>query len=87
VALLVGSFASAPVVASRPIEAPPYHARSTQPLFDEPFEVRRSASEGQLKKTASGGATRPRGSSRIDRIAMARAGEFRDNEFSRWGAR
>jgi hypothetical protein len=32
-------------------------------------------------------AGRSSGSARIDRIAMARASDFRDNEFSRWGAR
>jgi hypothetical protein len=47
---------------------PLLRARSTQPLFDEPF-------------------TRSSGSSRVDRIAMARASDFRENEFSRWGAR
>jgi hypothetical protein len=30
---------------------------------------------------------RSSGSARIDRIAMARASDFRENEFSRWGAR
>ena len=45
------------------------HARSTQPLFHEPF-------------TRLGGE-----SARIDRMAMARAGDLRDNEFARWGVR
>ncbi len=45
-------------------------ARSTQPLFDEPF---RAGAEG--------------GSARIDRIAVARATDFRENRFKRWGVR
>ena len=44
-------------------------ARSTQPLFREPFPV-------------EGGE-----SARIDRIALARASDFRDNQFARWGVR
>jgi hypothetical protein len=44
-------------------------ARSTAPLFHEPFP--------------RSGAT----SSRVDRIALARARDLRDNEFSRWGVR
>ena len=43
-------------------------ARTTQPLFDEPFRT---------------GET----SARIDRIASARAGDFRDNRFTKWGVR
>jgi hypothetical protein len=71
VALVVGSLESEapPSAASAAVaSAPMIRARSTQPLFDQPFE-------------------RSSGSSRIDRIAMARASDFRENEFSRWGAR
>jgi hypothetical protein len=49
-------------------EAPLAKARSTQPLFDEPFKA------GEM-------------SARIDRIAMARASEYRDNRFAKWGVR
>jgi hypothetical protein len=52
------------------VTSPPLaEARSTQPLFRDPFPAR-------------GGE-----SARIDRIAMARASDFRDNEYSRWGVR
>ena len=44
------------------------HARSTQPLFNEPFKA---------------GET----STRIDRIAVARAADYRDNRFAQWGVR
>ena len=43
-------------------------ARTTQPLFSEPFKA---------------GET----SARIDRIASARASDFRDNRFTKWGVR
>jgi hypothetical protein len=91
VALVVGSStereASAPTASlvASPSKAP-FRARSTQPLFDEPFEPPRVAA-------AAGGPTtvamrsRSSGSARIDRIATARASDFRENEFSRWGAR
>lgn len=49
-------------------EIPLARARSTAPLFGEPFK---------------GGDA----SARIDRIAMARAGDFRDNRFAKWGVR
>ena len=49
-------------------EAPLAKARSTQPLFDEPFKA---------------GET----SARIDRIAMARASDYRNNRFAKWGVR
>jgi hypothetical protein len=49
-------------------EAPLAKARSTQPLFDEPFRA---------------GET----SARIDRIAIARASDYRDNRFAKWGVR
>jgi hypothetical protein len=59
------------VVTSAPVhgtEAPLAKARSTQPLFSEPFKP---------------GET----SARIDRIASARASDFRDNRFTKWGVR
>jgi len=46
--------------------------RSTQALWDEPFA-----------KPLSRGAA----SARIDRIAMARAGDLRENRFAMWGVR
>lgn len=49
-------------------EAPLARARSTQPLFDEPFK------SGET-------------SARIDRIAIARASDYRDNRFAKWGVR
>lgn len=49
-------------------QAPLAKARSTQPLFDEPFKP---------------GET----SARIDRIAIARASDYRDNRFATWGVR
>ena len=49
-------------------EQPLAKARSTQPLFDEPFKA---------------GET----SARIDRIAIARASDYRDNRFAKWGVR
>lgn len=45
--------------------------RSTQPLFDEPFKAGEAG-------TAS---------ARIDKIAMARASDYRDNRFAKWGVR
>ena len=51
-----------------PHEAPLAKARTTQPLFSEPFKA---------------GET----SARIDRIASARASDFRDNRFTKWGVR
>lgn len=59
IAVLVRGGAAAPELA---------RARSTQPLFDEPFKV------GQA-------------SARIDRIAVARAADFRDNRFAKWGVK
>ena len=59
------------VVTSAPThgnEAPLAQARTTQPLFSEPFKP---------------GET----SARIDRIASARASDFRDNRFTKWGVR
>jgi hypothetical protein len=59
------------VVTSAPLhgsEAPLAKARTTQPLFSEPFRP---------------GET----SARIDRIASARASDFRDNRFTKWGVR
>ena len=43
-------------------------ARTTQPLFSEPFKPGES-------------------SARIDRIASARASDFRDNRFAKWGVK
>jgi len=43
--------------------------RSTQALFDKPFESRSSAS------------------ARIDRIALSREGDLRENRFAKWGVR
>jgi hypothetical protein len=51
-----------------PSEAPLAKARSTQPLFGEPFKA---------------GET----SARIDRIAIARSSDYRDNRFAKWGVR
>jgi hypothetical protein len=51
-----------------PAETPLARARSTQPLFSEPFK-----------------AYDP--SARIDRIAVARASDYRDNRFAKWGVR
>jgi len=59
------------VVTSAPMrehEAPLAKARTTAPLFSEPFKP---------------GET----SARIDRIASARASDFRDNRFTKWGVR
>lgn len=49
-------------------EVPLARARSTQPLFGEPFKP--------------GDA-----SARIDKIAVARASDYRDNRFAKWGVR
>jgi hypothetical protein len=67
VALLMKTKGALPV----PVGAPPSLAvaRSTQPLFREPF-------------APVGGE-----SARIDRIVLARAGDLRQNEFTRWGVR
>jgi hypothetical protein len=56
------------VTQAPPHEAPLARARTTQPLFSEPFKA---------------GET----SARIDRIASARASDFRDNRFTKWGVR
>jgi hypothetical protein len=47
--------------------APLARVRSTQPLFDKPFDKETSA--------------------RVDRIAMARASDLRENRFAQWGVR
>jgi hypothetical protein len=83
IALIVGSLDKDEAPAASSVApattATPYHARSTQPLFDEPFE----APQGKV-----GARSRPSsGSARVDRIAMARGGDFRENEFTRWGTR
>jgi len=56
------------ITSAPPQEAPLARARSTQPLFAEPFKA---------------GET----SARIDRIAAARASDYRDNRFTAWGIR
>ena len=56
------------ITSAPPHEAPLARARTTQPLFSEPFKA---------------GET----SARIDRIASARASDFRDNRFAKWGVR
>lgn len=71
VAGLALAAAIALVVTSAPphgSEAPLAKARTTQPLFSEPFRP------GEA-------------SARIDRIASARASDFRDNRFRAWGVR
>jgi len=52
--------------------APLAHARSTQPLFPDYDGF----------KSGSGDA-----SARIDKIALSRAGDYRDNRFAKWGVR
>ena len=42
--------------------------RSTQDLFDKPFESKQT-------------------SARVDKIAMARGSDFRENRFTKWGVR
>ena len=64
-ASIVLAITSAP---TRGSEAPLAKARTTQPLFSEPFRT------GEA-------------SARIDRIASARASDFRDNRFTKWGVR
>jgi hypothetical protein len=62
---------SAPTAAVSPSPSPAAdlaQSRSTQPLFDKPFE-------------------RGAASARIDRIALARAGDLRENRFAMWGVR
>jgi hypothetical protein len=53
-------------------EAPLARARSTQPLFQS-YDGFKS---GEASATA-----------RIDKIAIARAGDYRDNRFAKWGVR
>jgi hypothetical protein len=60
-------------------EAQLWRSRSTQPLFDEPFT---SAARSAGADSARGGA-----SARIDRIAMAREADLRENRFMQWGVR
>jgi hypothetical protein len=52
-------------------EMPLARTRSTQPLFAEPF-----GQDGPGEASA-----------RIDRIALARASDYRDNRFAKWGVR
>jgi len=56
------------VVTTGDRELPLARARTTQPLFHEPFKA---------------GET----SARIDRIASARASDYRDNRFAKWGVK
>ena len=53
-------------------ETPLARARSTQPLFHD-YDGFKSGSADP--------------SARIDKIAMARAGDYRDNRFTKWGVR
>jgi hypothetical protein len=74
VAVVTGGLAIAAsvlfVIQQKPVvnEAPLARARSTQPLFAEPFKA------GEA-------------SARIDKIAVARASDYRDNRFAKWGVR
>lgn len=52
-------------------------ARSTQELFDQPFEVSRGVDPTRSSN----------GVSRIDRIAAARNSDYRHNRFARWGVK
>jgi len=54
--------------------APLARARSTQPLFGEPFKAGDQSKPGDA-------------SARIDKIAVARASDYRDNRFRKWGVR
>lgn len=56
-------------------EVPLARARSTQPLFPS------------YEGFKSGEASTANASARIDRIALARAGDYRDNRFAKWGVR
>jgi hypothetical protein len=58
-------------------EVPLARARSTQPLFQ--------SYEGF--KSGDGTGADVNASARIDKIAVARAGDFRDNRFAKWGVR
>lgn len=58
------------LIGRAPTTPPPLElarVRSTQPLFDKPFDNETSA--------------------RVDRIAMARASDLRENRFAQWGVR
>jgi hypothetical protein len=68
VLLVIGQVgkSSAPIATSPAVKLSP--SRSTQELFDKPFE-------------------RGAASARIDRIALSRAGDLRDNRFAMWGVR
>lgn len=61
-------------------EAPLARARSTQPLFQsyEGFKSGESNVSANVSVNAS---------ARIDKIAIARAGDYRDNRFAKWGVR
>lgn len=59
-------------------EVPLARARSTQPLFQS-YDGFKS---GETSASVSVNAT-----ARIDKIAIARAGDYRDNRFAKWGVR
>ena len=59
-------------------EVPLARARSTQPLFQS-YDGFKS---GEASTSVSVSAT-----ARIDKIAIARAGDYRDNRFAKWGVR
>jgi hypothetical protein len=84
VALVVGTMEkdeapAASILAPAVVASSPYRARSTQPLFSEPFDAPLAKADARSRPSS--------GSARVDRIAIARASDFRENEFSRWGAR
>ena len=55
-------------------------ARSTQELFDQPFDT-------PSQKHAAGTSLAGKGAARIDRIAAARDSDYRHNRFARWGVK
>jgi hypothetical protein len=59
-----------------PEQVPLARARSTQPLFPSYDDFKSGETNASANATA-----------RIDRIAMARAGDYRDNRFAKWGVR
>lgn len=61
-------------------EVPLARARSTQPLFQsyEGFKSGEANAAANVSVNAS---------ARIDKIAIARAGDYRDNRFAKWGVR
>lgn len=59
-------------------EVPLARARSTQPLFP---------SYDGFKSGGWAGGKEANATARIDKIALARAGDYRDNRFAKWGVR